>query len=186
MTTKNADAEDLREWSELLTPERGRFDLRLGEVWRYRDLVFRFFRRDFVSNYTQTVLGPFWFVIPTIVTTAVFSVVFGKIGQIPTDGMPPFLFFMIGLTAWNYFASRLTRVEITFICNSSIFSKVYFPRLVMPISTILTNLLTFGIQFAMFLLFFAFYWWKGVPVEPNWRVVVLPLLLLQMAALGLG
>lgn len=178
--------EDLSEWSDVLTPDRGSFDLRLGEVWQYRDLIFRFFRRDFVSSYKQTVLGPLWFVIPTIITTAVFSVVFGKIGQIPTDGMPSFLFFMLGITAWNYFSSCLTRSAATFTGNASIFGKVYFPRLVVPISTILTNLLTFAIQFGIFLLFYAFYWWKGVPVQTNWRVIILPLLLVQMGALGLG
>jgi lipopolysaccharide transport system permease protein len=186
MKTENLEQEDLTEWSEVLTPDRGSFDLRLGEVWRFRDLIFRFFRRDFVSSYKQTVLGPLWFVIPTVITTGVFSVVFGKIGQIPTDGMPSFLFFMLGITAWNYFSACLTRSATTFTGNAGIFGKVYFPRLVMPISTILTNLLTFAIQFAMFLLFFAFYWWKGVPVQPNWRVIILPFLLVQMAALGLG
>ena len=186
MTTENPQQEDLSEWSEVLTPERGRFDLRLGEVWRFRDLMFRFFRRDFVASYKQTVLGPLWFVVPTMITTGVFSVVFGKIGRIPTDGMPSVLFFMIGITAWNYFSACLTRSATTFTGNAGIFGKVYFPRLVMPISTILTNLLTFTIQFGMFLLFFAFYWWKGVPVHPNWRVIILPILLVQMGALGLG
>jgi lipopolysaccharide transport system permease protein len=182
----NTPNEDLSEWTDVLTPAHGRFNLRLGELWRYRHLIFRFFRRDFVSSYKQTVLGPLWFVIPTLITTAVFSVVFGKIGRIPTDGMPEFLFFMIGITAWNYFSACLTRSAATFTGNSGIFGKVYFPRLVVPLSTILTNLLTFAIQFALFLAFFAFYWWKGVPLAPNWRVVILPLLLLQMAALGLG
>jgi lipopolysaccharide transport system permease protein len=181
-----ATVEDLSEWNEVLVPRGGWFDFRLGELWRYRDLVVRFFKRDLVASYTQTVLGPFWFVIPQVFTTLMYTVVFGKIGRIPTDGVPTFLFFMLGITAWNYFASCLTRSASTFTGNSGIFGKVYFPRLVMPCSVILANLTTFAIQFSLFLAFFGFYWWSGAPVQPNWRVVILPILLLQMAALGLG
>lgn len=179
-------AEDLSEWTHVLSPDRGWFDLRLGELWRYRDLVFRFFRRDFVASYKQTILGPLWFVIPPIFTTLIFTVVFGKIGRIPTDGMPPFLFFLLGNTAWTYFASCLNRSATTFSGNSGLFGKVYFPRMVMPLSTILANLLTFAIQFGLFLGFYALYWMRGVPIEPNWRIIILPFLLVQMAALGLG
>ena len=170
----------------MLVPDRGWMDFRLGELWNYRDLVFRFFRRDFIASYKQTVLGPLWFVIPPVLTTLIFTVVFGRIGRISTNGQPDFLFFMLGVTAWNYFATCLNKAAITFTSNSGVFGKVYFPRLVMPLSTILTNLLTFAIQFGVFLLFFAFYWWHGANVHPNWRVVILPILLVQMAALGLG
>lgn len=186
MNTEVTPKEDLSEWTEVLTPARGWFDFRLGELWRYRDLIVRFFRRDFIASYKQTVLGPLWFVIPPIFTTLIFTIVFGKIGQIPTDGMPPFLFFMIGITAWNYFSSCLTRAASTFSGNSGIFGKVYFPRLIMPLSTILTNLLTFAIQFGLFLVLYAIFWLRGAEAEPNWRIVILPLLLLQMGALGLG
>lgn len=187
MIVKSSSAQDdLSEWTDILSPQRGWFDLRLGELWRYRDLVRRFFWRDFVASYKQTVLGPFWFVIPTIFQTLIFTVVFGKIGQIPTDGMPPFLFYMLGITAWNYFSACLIRSATTFTSNSGIFGKVYFPRLVMPLSTILTNLLTFAIQFGLFLVLYATFWIRGAPAEPNWRIVILPLLLVQMAALGLG
>ena len=186
MKTDNITPEDLSDWSAVLTPDRGSLDFRLGELWRYRDLIFRFFRRDFVSSYTQTVLGPLWFVIPPIVTTLIFTVVFGKIGRIPTDGMPPFLFYLLGNTAWTYFSACLTRSATTFTGNSALFGKVYFPRLIMPLSTILTNLLTFAIQFGLFLLFYVIFWLRGAPAEPNWRVVILPLLLLQMGGLGLG
>lgn len=178
--------EDLSQWSEVLTSDRGAIDFRIGELWRYRDLIFRFFRRDFVSSYTQTVLGPLWFILPPILTTLIFTVVFGKIGKIPTDGMPPFLFFLLGNTAWTYFAACLTRSANTFAGNASLFGKVYFPRLIMPLSTILTNLLTFAIQFGLFLFLYVIFWLRGAPAEPNWRVVILPLLLLQMGALGLG
>jgi lipopolysaccharide transport system permease protein len=186
MSNEKPADEDLSEWTEVLTPHRGWFDLRLGELWRYRDLAFRFFRRDVVSSYKQTVLGPLWFVIPPIVNTAVFTVVFGTVGRIPTDGMPGFLFYLLGITAWSYFASCLNKASLTFTGNSGIFGKVYFPRLVMPLSTILSNLMTFAIQFVMFLGFCAFYKWQGAPVHPNWRVIILPILLLQMGALGLG
>jgi lipopolysaccharide transport system permease protein len=178
--------EDLNEWTEVLTSERGKLDFRLGELWRYRDLIFRFFRRDFVSSYKQTVLGPLWFVIPPLMTTIIFTIIFGKIGRIPTDGMPPFLFFLLGTTAWNYFAACLTRSATTFAANSGVFGKVYFPRLAVPLSIILTNLLTFAIQFGLFLVLYLFFWMRGAHAEPNWRVVILPILLLQMAALGLG
>src|ERR1700753_2625682 len=103
MSQEQTSAEDVSQWSEVLVPHRGWLDFRFGELWRYRGLVVRFFRRDFVASYKQTVLGPLWFVIPTIFTTLIFTAVFGKIGQIPTDGMPPFLFYMLGITAWNYF-----------------------------------------------------------------------------------
>lgn len=186
MKTDSIPAEDLSEWSEVLTPERGSLDFRLHELWHYRDLILRFFRRDFVSSYTQTVLGPLWFIIPPIVTTLIFTVVFGKIGRIPTDGMPPFLFFLLGNTAWTYFAACLTRAATTFTGNSALFGKVYFPRLIMPLSTILTNLLTFTIQFGLFLVFYVIFWLRGAPAQPNWRVVILPLLLVQMGGLGLG
>lgn len=186
MSTENiATKEELNGWT-VLSPRGGWLDFRLGELWRYRDLVFRFFRRDIVASYTQTVLGPFWFVIPQIFTTAMFTVVFGKIGKIPTDGMPNFLFFMIGITAWNYFGTCLSRSATTFSGNSGIFGKVYFPRLVMPCSMILSNLAAFVIQFGLFLALFGYFWWRGAPVHPNWRVVIVPILLLQMGALGLG
>ncbi|HSI10793.1 MAG TPA: ABC transporter permease [Chthoniobacter sp.] len=178
--------EDLSQWSQVLTPHRGWFDFRLGELWRYRDLVMRFFKRDFTASYKQTVLGPLWFVIPPVVTTLIFTVIFGRVGKMNTNGQPDFLFFMLGVTAWNYFATCLTRAATTFSSNASVFGKVYFPRLIMPLSTILTNLLTFTIQFGVFLVFYLFYWLKGAHIEPNWRVIILPLLLLHMAALGLG
>lgn len=186
MSTDLSVKEDLSEWTEVLTPERGWFSFKIVELWRYRDLIFRFFRRDFVASYKQTVLGPLWFVIPPILTSLIFTIVFGKIGNIPTDGMPPFLFYLLGNTAWSYFAACLSRAATTLSGNSGIFGKVYFPRLVMPLSTILTNLLTFAIQFGLFLALYLVFWLRGAPAEPNWRVVILPLLLLQMAGLGLG
>jgi len=180
------EKENVSEWTEVLLPDRGWLDFRLGELWRYRDLIFRFFRRDFVASYKQTVLGPLWFVIPPIMTTLIFTVVFGRIGRISTNGQPTFLFFMLGVTAWNYFGTCLSKSALTFSSNTGIFGKVYFPRLILPLATILNNLLTFAIQFGVFLVLFGFYWWQGADVHPNWRVIILPILLVQMAALGLG
>ena len=185
-STANDSREDLSEWTEVLTPRRGWLDFRFAELWRYRDLIGRLFRRDFVASYKQTVLGPLWFVIPPILTTLIFTVVFGRIGRVGTNGQPDLLFFMVGVTAWNFFAACLTKSATTFTANSGVFGKVYFPRLVMPLSTILTNLATFAIQFGVFLVFAGFYWWHGAHIEPNWRVVILPILLVHMAALGLG
>jgi lipopolysaccharide transport system permease protein len=139
-----------------------------------------------MASYKQTILGPLWFVIPPILTTLIFTVVFGRIGRISTNGQPDFLFFMLGVTAWNYFATCLTKAATTFTTNSAIFGKVYFPRLIMPLSTILTNLATFAIQFVVFLVFLVIMKARGAHIEPNWRMAILPILLMHMAALGLG
>ena len=173
-------------WSRVLEPRKGWLDLRLRDLWRYRDLVALFVHRDFVSQYKQTVLGPLWLVLQPLFTTLVLVIVFQKIGRLPTDGIPPMLFSMCGVVAWNYFADCLTKTANTFSANNQIFEKVYFPRLTVPVSVVITNLATFTIQFALFLGFCVFFFMKGAPVHPSWRIVVLPLLLLQMAALGLG
>ncbi len=178
--------EDLRQWDKVITPVRGWFDLRLGELWATRDLVKLFFRRDFITSYKQTILGPFWFFAQPLLTTLVFWVIFGRIGKIVTKGVPQFLFFMAGIILWNFFATTLIKTLTTFTSNTNLFGKVYFPRLTVPISVTLVNLATFGIQFCMFLGFFVVAWWLGVPVHPNWRLIILPLLLLEIAALALG
>ena len=184
--TAAASAEDLREWDTIITPVRGWFDLRLRTLWEHRDLIFLLFRRDFVTSYKQTVLGPFWFFAQPLMTTMVFWVVFGRIGKNVTKGVPQFLFFMAGIICWNFFSVCLTRAATTFTANSALFSKVHFPRLTVPFSVVLVQLATFGLQFLLFLGFFAVAWWFGVPVHPNWRMVVLPFLLLEMAALAVG
>lgn len=182
----SAPAEEPIQWTEIITPQQGWFDVRLGELWQYRDLIWQFFRRDFVSSYRQTVLGPLWFVLPPLFTTLVMAIVFGRVAKVSTDGTPHILFFLLGVTAWNYFASCLTRTATTFTGNAGLFGKVYFPRLTVPVSVVLNNLATFGIQFAIFLVIFLFHWHAGAPVAPNWRMVLLPVLLVQMGALGLG
>ena len=173
-------------WTHVIEPEGRLFDLKLGELWQYRDLVYLFVRRDFVSQYKQTILGPAWNFIQPLLTTIMFTVVFGKIAGIPTDGAPTFLFYMAGTVMWGYFASVLTGTSGTFTANAHIFGKVYFPRLVVPVSILLSKLLAFAVQVVFFLCFLAFFMLRGASVSPNTWVLATPLLLLLMAALALG
>lgn len=172
-------------FSTVILPKNGWFDLHLKEVWKYRDLITLFVKRNFVSQYKQTILGPAWALIQPLLTTVVFTVVFGGLAGLAAEGVPSFLFFMSGNIAWGYFSSCLTETANTFTGNSSIFGKVYFPRLVSPISTVLTNLISFSIQFFFFLILLAIYWSKG-DVHPSLYALMLPLLLLHMAMLSLG
>ncbi len=182
----DAPSDDLREWDLVITPERPWFDLRLRELWAYRDLIYLFFKRDFITSYKQTVLGPFWFFAQPVMTALVFWVVFGRIGKIVTKGVPQFLFFMAGIILWQFFSQCLIKTATTLSANAGIFGKVYFPRFTVPLSVTVTQGLTFLIQFTLFLLMFGVSWKLGVPVHPNWRVIILPLLLVQIAMLALG
>ncbi len=173
-------------WTAVVTAKRPLIDFNFAEIWRYRDLIYLLVRRDFIATYKQTILGPLWFLIQPLFSTVVFTIVFGQVARLPTDNIPPFLFYMCGLVAWGYFADCLNKSAATFTGNANIFKKVYFPRLTVPIANAITNLITFGIQFLFFLLFLAWFMWEGAPVEINYRVVILPLLLLQMALLGIG
>jgi lipopolysaccharide transport system permease protein len=143
-------------------------------------------RRDFIATYKQTVLGPIWFLLQPLFTTIIFTIVFGRIARISTDAIPAPLFYLGGLVMWQYFADCLNKTSNTFANNAALFGKVYFPRLVVPVSVVITNLLTFTIQFTLFLGFLCFFMAKGAPVGPNFRVIVLPVLIVLMAALGLG
>jgi lipopolysaccharide transport system permease protein len=174
------------EWDLILRPQRSWWDLRLGQLWRYRDLVWLLVWRDFVSLYKQTILGPLWYLVQPILTTVVFTVIFGGIAHLPTDGLPPFLFYLAGNTVWSYFSSCLTSTSNTFTSNAAIFGKVYFPRLSIPVSVILSNLISFGIRFGVFLAFWAYYMLAGSAIYPNLWILLLPVLLLLMAGLGLG
>ena len=175
-------------WTTVIRPRRGWLDLHLGELVRYRDLILLLVKRDFTVVYKQTILGPAWAVIQPILTTLIFTVVFGNIASLPTDSMPPFLFYMCGSVAWQYFAGCLNNTSNTFARNARLFGKVYFPRLCMPIATVLSQLITFSIQFALFLVFLVYYGTRPNPVvHPNLQLILLtPLLLMQMAMLGLG
>jgi len=181
----NNKAKD-QEWDLIIKPKGNWWDLRLREVWRYRDLVMLFVRRDFVSLYKQTILGPLWFLIQPIMTSLTFTVVFGNIANLPTDGLPDFLFYLSGTVVWSYFADCLKKTSETFISNAGIFGKVYFPRLVMPISTLISNMITFTIQFALFLAFLAYFMASGSDVRMTTWALALPLLIVLMAGLGLG
>lgn len=175
-----------QQFETIITPKRKWFDLNLKELWRYRDLVVLFVRRTFVSQYKQTILGPAWAVIQPLLTTVVFTVVFGNIAGLSPSGVPTFAFYLCGSIAWGYFAGCLTATSSTFTSNAAILGKVYFPRLVMPVSTVLSQLISFVIQFCFFLLFWVYYLLSGVPIQPNAWICLAPLLLVHMALLSLG
>ena len=174
------------QWDIEIKPRRTLLEIDLAALWRYRDLVLMFVKRDFVAFYKQTVLGPLWYVLQPLFTTAVFTLVFSRIASIPTDGAPPFLFYLTGLVAWQYFAACMTKTSDTFVANAAMFGKVYFPRLAVPLSVVITNLLTFLIQLGVLAVFLAFFAWRAARVEPNAWLIAVPLLLLQMGLLGLG
>jgi lipopolysaccharide transport system permease protein len=161
-------------------------DLRFKDVWEYRDLLWLLVRRDFVSFYKQTILGPLWFFLQPLFTTIIFTFVFGRLAGIQTDGLPQPVFYMAGITAWNYFAECLTKTSTVFKDNANIFGKVYFPRLIMPLSIVLSNLIKFGVQFVLFLLFIAYYKIQGNDFGPTWAISLFPVLILMMATLGLA
>ncbi len=173
-------------WTTVIKPKTGWFDINLRELWRYRDLIMLFVKRDFTAVYKQTILGPLWFVFQPLFSTLVFTVIFGNVARIPTDGVPHALFYLAGIIAWNYFASCLDKTSDTFYANAGMFGKVYFPRLSVPLSIVITNLITLAIQFAVFGAFLLFYYFKGAGISLHWSAVFLPFLILQMAALGLG
>lgn len=173
-------------WDMFIRPKTGWFDLHLADLVRYRDLVMLFVRRDFVSQYKQTVLGPLWFIIQPLLTTLTFTVIFGNLAQLSTDGLPKVLFYLSGVTAWSYFADCLTKTSETFNANSAIFGKVYFPRLAVPVSIVISNLIRFGIQLGLFLGFYVYFLARGTAIHATQALWLLPLLILLMAALGLG
>ena len=169
----------------VIVPKTGWLDINFQELWKYRDLITLFVKRNFIAQYKQTILGPAWAIVQPLLTTVIFTVIFGSMAGLSADGVPSFLFYMSGTIAWTYFSTCLTNTADTFTKNASILGKVYFPRLVMPISTVLTNLIAFSIQFLMFLCFLTYYWVKG-EVHPNIYALLLPVLVLQMAMLSLG
>ena len=173
------------EWTNVISSEHSLFKLNLKEVWDYRDLVYMFVKRDFVSSFKQTILGTIWFFINPIFTTVVYLIVFGNIANLSTDGAPKILFYLAGVTLWNYFSSSLGGTSNVFVGNAGIFGKVYFPRLVMPITIVISNLMRFGVQFLLFLVVFFYYWYKG-EVAPNWWVLFTPIFILMMSLFALG
>src|SRR5512133_348335 len=189
INSKNTSLVD-ENWTMTIEPQRNLLDLRLGELWRYRDLVMLFVRRDFVAVYKQTILGPLWYLIQPLMTTVIFTFIFGQIARLPPAGLPQFLFYLSGTVVWSYFAECLNKTSNTFVQNANLFGKVYFPRMAVPVSILISNLVTFAIQFALFLVFVAFFalrspsdlLGRGTDIQLNWLWIALsPLLILMMA-----
>ncbi|MFL9481560.1 ABC transporter permease [Chitinophagaceae bacterium LWZ2-11] len=174
------------DWTEIIVPATGLLDLKLHQIWQYRDLLVMLVKRDFVATYKQTILGPVWFFLQPLLTTITYILIFGNIAKISTDGLPMTLFYMAGITMWNYFSECLNKTATVFKDNSTIFGKVYFPRLIMPLSIIVSNLVRLAIQFSLFLLFWAWYLIKGAGIHPNWFILLTPYLILLMALIALG
>ncbi len=177
--------DDDRDWDLVIQPHSSPLSLQLGEVWRYRDLLYLFTRRDIVSFYKQTILGPLWFFIQPIFTTLIYVLVFGKIAGLSTDGLPQILFYLCGITFWNYFSECFNKTATVFKDNAPLFGKVYFPRIISPLSIVISNLLRFVIQFTLFLAVLAWYWSCG-EIHPNAALLLFPIVVFTMAAMGLG
>lgn len=175
-----------QQWTEVIRPKTSLFDLRLKEVWQYRDLLWMFVTRDFIATYKQTILGPLWFFIQPVLTAITYSIIFGGIAGIATDGLPRMLFYISGITVWTYFNDSLIKTSNVFIANARIFGKVYFPRLIMPLSIVTSGLIKLGIQMLLFLAVWGYYVANGEPFALQWQVVLLPLLIAISALLALG
>jgi lipopolysaccharide transport system permease protein len=173
-------------WTTIIKPRNKLFEVNLKEIWDYRDLMTLFVKRTITVQYKQTILGPLWWLIQPAMTVIMYMVVFGGIAGIPTDGIPQPLFYLGGVAMWQYFSDCLTKTSNTFVANSGIFGKVYFPRLIMPLSGIISNLVRFGIQLGLFVLVYIYYLIIGQAPTPNWYLLLFPLLLVIMAGLALG
>jgi lipopolysaccharide transport system permease protein len=173
-------------WLFEITPKNKFFSLNLKEVWQYRDLLMLFVKRDVVTVYKQTVLGPLWYLIQPLFTSITFTIIFNNLAGIDTGTVPPFLFNLAGITVWNYFTACLNDTSDTFKKNAAIFGKVYFPRIIMPLSIVVSNLLKFGIQFLIFIAFYIYYYYQGAAISINGATVFFPLLIALMGVLGLG
>ena len=177
---------DSQHWDIVIKPKTGWFDIDFRELWRFRDLIGMFVQRDFVTIYKQTILGPLWYIIQPLFSTIVFTIIFGKVAKISTDSLPPFLFYMAGNIMWNYFSTCLNATAGTFNNNASIFGKVYFPRLTVPLATVIVNFLQFFIQFFLFMAFYLYFYAQGASITPTIWIFGLPILLLQMGLLSFG
>jgi lipopolysaccharide transport system permease protein len=183
LTTK----EDIvKEWDLIIEPQTSLFELNLKDVWRYRDLLWMFVKRDFVSFYKQTILGPLWFFIQPLFTTIIYTFIFGGLANLSTDGLPQPLFYMTGITAWNYFADCITKTSTVFKDNANIFGKVYFPRLIMPLSIVTSNLVRFGVQMLLLIIMMGYYAAQNASFTITPAILLFPVLVILMALLGLG
>lgn len=174
------------QWDLIIRPKGSWRELNLQDLWRYRDLIWLFVKRDIAVVYKQTILGPLWFFIQPLFSSVIFTIVFGRIAQIATDGIPHYLFYLSGLVCWNYFSDCLISTSNTFTANSHLFGKVYFPRLVIPISIVISHLGKFFIQSLMLIGFYIYFFTTGAQIHPGGGILLLPALILQMALLGLG
>ncbi|SDS02455.1 ABC transporter permease [Gramella sp. MAR_2010_147] len=175
-----------KDWLYEITPKRKLIDLNFREIWRYQDLLILFVKRNIVTVYKQTILGPLWYFIQPMFTAITFTLVFNNIANIPTGDVPPFLFNLAGITAWNYFSQCFTGTSDTFRANAGIFGKVYFPRVIMPLSNVITNLFKFGIQMGVLFIVYLYVIWSGTEISPNSNLLLFPVYVLMMALLGLG
>ena len=175
-----------KDWLYEISPKRKLIDLNFQEIWRYRDLLFLFVKRDIVTVYKQTILGPLWYLIQPLFTAFTFTIVFNTIADISTGEVPPFLFNLTGITAWNYFSQCFTLTSNTFRANAGIFGKVYFPRVIMPMSTTISNLLKFGIQLFILFIFYLIFIFRGYEIQPNFNLILMPVYIIMMALMGLG
>ncbi|WP_428231313.1 ABC transporter permease [Flavobacterium sp.] len=174
------------DWLFEITPKNKFFSLNLKEVWQYRDLLLLFVKRDVITVYKQTVLGPLWYLIQPLFTSVTFTIIFNNVAGIDTGTVPPFLFNLAGITVWNYFTACLTGTSDTFKANAAIFGKVYFPRIITPLSVVISNLVKFGIQFLIFIGFYIFYYFQGANLGLNGLILFFPILIVIMGILGLG
>lgn len=177
---------DTEQWDAVIDAKHSYLNINLKEVWSYRDLLFLFVKRDIVTVYKQTVLGPLWYFIQPLFTSLIFTIIFNNVAGISTGSAPPFLFNLAGIMVWNYFTSCLNDTSDTFKKNASIFGKVYFPRIIMPLSVVISNLVKFGIQFLLFILFYIYYTVQGMEAEFSTTFFVFPILIVLMGILGLG
>lgn len=173
-------------WTQIIKPKKNLLEIDFKEIWTYRDLLVLFIRRDIVTKYKQTILGPLWFIIQPILTTMMYLLVFGRIANIPTDNVPPILFYLSGIVAWTYFSVCLNSTANTFVSNAGVFGKVYFPRLVVPLSIVISNIIQFIIQLGLLLIAMGIYYLKGVTFSLTYSLFLIPFLILLMALLGLG
>jgi len=173
-------------WTTVIKPKTGLFDIDFKEIIAYKDLIFMFVKRNIVVQYKQTILGPVWLFMSPVFTTVVYMVVFGGIAKIPTDGLPQPLFYLSGICLWNYFSSCMQRTSSVFLENEYIFGKVYFPRLIMPITTVISNLITMGIQLLLFVIVYVYYVYHGFLVTPNIYILLAPVLVIMLAGLAIG
>ena len=182
MNQKNTTEE---QWDSVIESRHSLFDINLKELWHYRDLLVLFVRRDFVTVYKQTILGPLWFFIQPLLTTITFTIIFGNVAQLSTDGAPKIIFYMAGITLWNYFSTCLTTVSGVFNANASIFGKVYFPRLIMPLTIVISNLMKFAVQFLLFICFVVYFTLHN-QIQPNSWILLTPFIIILMALISMG